>query len=76
MYIQQSAVVQPAVPSAPHTSTVANSHNQAATSGQSETVSVSAQAREISASQAVYTMETGAGRKDVDLDRFSTPALI
>ncbi|MBN3561401.1 hypothetical protein [Aliamphritea spongicola] len=73
MYIQQSAVVQPAVPSAPHTSTVANSHNQAATSGQSETVSVSAQAREISASQAVYTMETGAGRKDVDLDRFFNP---
>ncbi|WP_271270403.1 hypothetical protein [Aliamphritea hakodatensis] len=73
MYIQQSAVVQPAVSSAPRVRSAANGDRQAATSGQPEAVTVSAQGREMSASQAIYTMETGAGRKDVDLDSFFKP---
>lgn len=73
MYIQQSALVQPASNTSSALSASRNAEVYPAAKSDRPEVSFSAEGRSLAASGAVYSMETGAGRRDIDLDSFFKP---
>lgn len=77
MYIQQANAIQGASGVTPGGTAAATEQagvaRQAATSGPSGAITLSQESKSLAYSTAVYTMETGAGRRDVDLDSYFKP---